>query len=323
VFHHRFPDDEEKAGIFKNDHIGNFLVAALTQQLGSFQDAIATASEMLAVQGTILPSSIENVDICAELENGEHRYTEWMVRKPDKPALKQAYLLLNANILAELEKEDGALDRVVDPTTGQVEVHDRPDRTFSPERNTAHAPSEVIEAIRTADLVILGPGSLYTSVITNLLVPEIREALLERKYGKTFYVCNITTQPGQSDGFTASDHVKALFNHLPEASRSQLLDHVLVQNPAIFDSAKGRAWLPLLGQYEDDGKTLVSCDEEELDAIVPWTRADFVEEFSADVIERGVGDFISHDSNKVADALCRIYCDLEIPDYWGLGKEKK
>jgi 2-phospho-L-lactate transferase/gluconeogenesis factor (CofD/UPF0052 family)/FMN phosphatase YigB (HAD superfamily) len=323
VFHHRFPNDEEKAGIFKNDHIGNFLVAALTQQLGSFQEAIHTASEMLAVRGTILPSSVENVDICAELENGEHRYTEWMVRKPDKPALKQAYLLQNADIIEELEKKNGALNRVIDPETGQVEVHGRANKVFSADRNSAHAPSEAVEAIRSADLVILGPGSLYTSVITNLLVPEIRDALLERDSGKTFYVCNITTQPGQSDGFKASDHIKAIYNHIPEASRSRLLDHILVQNPEIFESKKGRAWNPLLSQYEDDGKTLVPCDEAELDAIGPWTRADFVEEFSADVMERGVGDFISHDSNKVADALCRVFCGLEIPDYWGLGGKKK
>ena len=318
VFHHRFPNDEKKAGIFKNDHIGNFLVAALTQQTGNFQDAIQTASEMLAVEGTILPSSIDNVDICAELENGEHRYTEWMVRKPGKPPLKEAYLLQNSDILAELEKKDGALDRIVDPETGQVEIYGRPERGFPALRNRARAPAEAIEAIRNADLVIIGPGSLFTSVITNLLVPEIRDALANRDRGKTTYVCNITTQPGQSDGFRASDHVKALFRHFPEGARSGLFDHVLVQDTRVFDSPKGQSWSPLLKQYAADGKTLVACDEEELDATVPWTRADFVEEFNPDVMDRGVGDFISHDSNKVADALCRTYCGLDIPDYWGL-----
>ena len=321
VFHHRFPNDEEKAGIFKNDHIGNFLVAALTQQLGSFQEAIKTASDMLAVEGTILPSAVDNVDICAELENGEHRYTEWMVRKPGKPALKKAYLLQNADILTELEKKDGALNRIVDPETGQIEVHGHPDRKFEPNKNSAHAPAAASEAIRTADLVILGPGSLYTSVITNLLVPEIRDALLSRDKGKTFYVCNITTQPGQSDDFKASDHIKALTNHISEKFRDSLLDHVLVQNPAIFDSVKAQAWRPLLKQYEADGKALVACDAEELDATVAWTRADFVEEFSPEVMNRGEGDFISHDSNKVADALCRVYCGLAIPDYWGLKEQ--
>lgn len=322
VFHHRFPNDEAQSGIFKNDHIGNFLVAALTQQTGNFQEAIKTASDMLGVRGTILPASVDNVDICAELENGEHRYTEWMVRVPGKPPLKQAYLLQNAAILAELDREDGALDRIVDPETGQVEVHGKPGRTYDAERNSARAPVEAAEAIRNADLVILGPGSLFTSVITNLLVPDIRDALVERDRGKTIYVCNITTQPGQSDDFKASNHIEALLRHLPEDARPDILDHVLVQDPRVFDSEKGQAWAPLLQQYASDGKVLVDCDTGALDKTANWTRADFVEEFSQDVMDRGVGDFISHDSNKVADALCRTYCGLPIPDYWGLGGDR-
>ena len=176
----------------------------------------------------------------AELEDGEHRYTERMVRKPGKPALKEAYLVRNADILAELEKRGGALDRVIDPETGQVEVHGRGDQDFDTARNEVVAPSEAIEAIRNADLVILGPGSLFTSVITNLLVPEIRQALIDRDRGKTFYVCNITTQPGQSDGFLASDHIAALFRHLKGTSDGDLIDHVLVQDPRVFHSGKGK-----------------------------------------------------------------------------------
>ncbi len=65
---------------------------------------------------------------------------------------------------------------------------------------------------------------------------------------------------------------------------------------------------------------LVECDDEALDRLVGWTRADLVEEFAPDVVTRGTGDFISHDPGKVGDALCRLYCGLEIPDYWGLGR---
>ncbi len=318
VFQHRFPNDEAEAGIFKNDHIGNFLVAALTQQLGNFQHAIQTASEMLHVRGTILPASVDNVDICAELESGEHRYTEWMVRKPGKPAIQKAYLVSNAEMLSELDRKNGTIKRVEDPVTGQVEVHGRKGATFSPSRRTLQAPQEAVTAIEDADLVILGPGSLYTSVITNLLVPGIGKALLSRSNGKTCYVCNITTQPGQSDGFAASDHAKAIARHLKEAAVRNVFDCVLVQDTTVFESKKGNAWTPLLRRYKKDDKVLVESDEEELDRIVDWTKADFVEEFSPDVMGRGVGDFISHDSNKVADALCRVYCGLPIPDYWGL-----
>ncbi|MDA0712353.1 MAG: 2-phospho-L-lactate transferase CofD family protein, partial [bacterium] len=208
VFHHRFPNSEKESGIFKNDHIGNFLVAALTQQLGDFNQAIQTASEMLHVKGTILPSSLSNVDICAELVDGTHRFTEWMVRKPDKPAINRAYLVSNESMLSELSRKDGVLFSTVDEATGQVEVHARPDRKPGLRQNQVQAPQEAVQAIQDADVVILGPGSLFTSVITNLLVPDIQRALLTRHEGKTVYVCNIVTQPGQADGFVASDHLR-------------------------------------------------------------------------------------------------------------------
>ncbi|HCR18621.1 MAG TPA: hypothetical protein DIU35_14175 [Candidatus Latescibacteria bacterium] len=318
VFQHRFPDSEQKAGIFRNDNIGNFLVAALTQQLDDFQEAIRTACEMLNVKGTILPASNENVDICAELENGEHRYTEWMVRKPGKPPLKQAYLVANQELLSEVKKRTGAVYRVEDPTTGQVEIHARPGKTFRACRNNVRAPQEAVQAIAEADVVVLGPGSLYTSVITNLLVPEIREALQNRTHGITIFVCNITTQPGQTDGFCASEHLEALRRHLPDDESNPVLNHMLVQDPGIFRTQKGKVWNPLLKRYKNQGKDLVACDGEKLDGAINWTGADLVEEFRPNVLNRQKGDFISHDPHKVADAICRVFCGMSVPDYWGL-----
>ena len=318
VFQHRFPNNEQEAGIFKNDHIGNFLVAAFTQRLGNFQKAIQTACEMLHVRGTILPASNDNVDICAELENGEHRYTEWMVRKPGKPQIKRAYLVSNSDILRELERPRGAIYRVDNPDNGQVEVHARNGKAFRPPQNPAQAPPEVVQAITGADIVILGPGSLYTSVITNLLVPDIQNALCERTNGFTAYVCNTVTQPGQTDGFSAADHVHAILRHFPEKKAADLLDHVLVQNPAVFQSPQGRVWGPLLKRYRKDEKELVTCDIDRVKALTSCTMADMLETFSADVLDRQAGDFISHDPDKVADAVCRVYCGLSVPDYWGL-----
>jgi 2-phospho-L-lactate transferase/gluconeogenesis factor (CofD/UPF0052 family)/FMN phosphatase YigB (HAD superfamily) len=318
VFQHRFPDSEQKAGIFRNDNIGNFLVAALTQQLDDFQEAIKTACEMLHVQGTILPASNENVDICAELENGEHRYTEWMVRKPGKPPLKQAYLVANQDLLTEVQKRRGSVYRVEDPKTGQVEIHARPGKKFGVRRNNVSAPQEAVQAIAEADVVVLGPGSLYTSVITNLLVPEIQEALKNRTQGMTIYVCNITTQPGQTDGFSASKHLDALRRHLPDNETKSVLDHMLVQDPGIFNTKKGKVWNPLLKRYKKQGKDLVVCDSKDLEGTISWTGADLVEEFSPNVLDRQQGDFISHDPHKVADAICRLFCGMSVPNYWGM-----
>ena len=318
VFQHRFPNSEQESGIFKNDHIGNFLVAALTQQLGDFHAAIKTASDMLHVQGTVFPASIDNVDICAKLTNGEHLYTEWMVRKTDKPPIELAYLVTNDALLRELNRKNSALERVIDPETGQVEIRVRQGHKVRLEQNQIRAPREALQAIADADVVVMGPGSLYTSVITNLLVPDIQGALIKRTQGKTIYVCNIVTQPGQTDDFRASDHLKAILNHLPRNQCDGVIDHMLVQNSRIFQTSKGKDWHPLLKKYKKDGKVLVECDSETLDALGPWTRADFLEEFHPDAIERGAGDFISHDPAKVADAICRIFCGLSVPDYWGL-----
>ncbi len=318
VFQHRFPNSEHESGIFKNDHIGNFLVAALTQQLGDFHAAIKTASDMLHVQGAVFPASNDNVDICAKLVNGEHRYTEWMVRKPGKPPLERAYLVSNDALLRELNRKGSALSRAVDLETGQVEVRARDGRDVKLERNRASAPRGALQAIADADVAVIGPGSLFTSVITNLLVPDIQRALIDRTQGKTIYVCNIVTQPGQTDHFRASDHLKTILNHVPEDRCRGMVDHVLVQDPRVFQTPKSHAWRPLLKQYKRDGKILVECDSETLDAMGAWTRADFVEEFHPDATARGVGDFISHDPAKVADAICRIFCGLSVPDYWGL-----
>ena len=314
VFQHRFPDSEREAGIFRNDNIGNFLIAALTQQLGDFQKAIQTAGDMLRIRGEVFPATNQNVDICAELENGEQRYTEWMVRKTGKSPLKHAYLVANGEILRELQQPGGALYRKDDSQTGQVEVHARPGRDYCPARNEARAPRGAVQAIADADIVVLGPGSLFTSVITNLLVPDIRRALCARHHGKTFYVCNIVTQPGQTDRFSASDHLRAILRHFQER-HSGFLDHMLVQDPEAFHSPGGRKWRPVLNAYLNDGKEPVSCDPDEIRPLVTCTVTDLLEDYTSEVKSRRAGDFISHNPDRVADAVCRIYCGLEVPDY--------
>ena len=94
------------------------------------------------------------------------------------------------------------------------------------EPENPQAEKEAIEAINNADLIILGPGSLYTSIIPNLLVPEIVQAIKKSNAHKV-YVCNIMTQPGETSGFTVSDHIKVLFQH---SSDPHLIDVVVVND---------------------------------------------------------------------------------------------
>ncbi len=110
---------------------------------------------------------------------------------------------------------------------------------------------EALEAILEADLVVIGPGSLYTSIIPNLLVPGIVEAI-EQSRGVKVYVANIMTQPGETDGYSASDHLKALYTH----SVPGLVDHVVLNDEAIPAEYKER--------YAREGSVPVRIDKEKL-----------------------------------------------------------
>ena len=98
--------------------------------------------------------------------------------------------------------------------------------TFLHQPDNCRALEDVLWAIHDADLIILGPGSLYTSVIPNLLINSISKAVNDAK-AKKIYVCNIMTQPGETDGFKVSDHIKTLLNH---AKYDKIIDAVLVTN---------------------------------------------------------------------------------------------
>lgn len=108
-----------------------------------------------------------------------------------------------------------------------------------------------IDAIMSADAVILGPGSLYTSVIPNLLVPGISEAIRKSK-AKTYYICNIMTQPGETDAYLASHHLKAIIDHCGPG----LIDKIIVNNETISPKLKEK--------YQAKGAKPVKLDENRL-----------------------------------------------------------
>ena len=118
--------------------------------------------------------------------------------------------------------------------------------------------NEVIEAINNADLIILGPGSLYTSIIPNLLVEGISKAIQNAR-AKKIYVCNIMTQPGETDNYSASDHIKALFDHMKkcgvQTTEKPLFDAVLINNQLPNNLAK---------KYEEKDSLPVEIDTTEI-----------------------------------------------------------
>jgi len=143
-----------------------------------------------------------------------------------------------------------------------------------------------IQAIRNADYIILGPGSLYTSIIPNLLVPEIAHALAERRC-PCVYVCNIMTQPGETDGYRVSDHVRAL----DEVTGDRLFDAVLVQK---YPPSAAH-----LNHYCQQGSEPVAIDREELSHLnCRLILADVMDETTSTV---------RHDPQKLAMILMRWY----------------
>jgi uncharacterized cofD-like protein len=143
---------------------------------------------------------------------------------------------------------------------------------------------QALEALAAADLVVLGPGSVYTSIVPNLLIPEVREAL-KRTRARVVYVCNVMTQPGETDDHSAADHVRALCRH----GVAGMIDVVLVNDTPVSEE--------LAAAYRAEGATPVAVDDGELATLgVRVVHAPLARE----------GDFFRHDAVKLADAVLRL-----------------
>src|ERR1700738_2311280 len=169
LFQYRFAEGSVLGG----HSFGNLFVLAMTGVTGSFEHALRETSRVLAVQGVILPSTPQDVEICAEFTDGSEECGESRIPEIGKP-----------------------IERL----------------RIKPAHPAAQP--EAVRAILEADLVVLGPGSLYTSVVPNLLVEGIAKALLQSDALK-IYVCNVATQPGETDGYDVEAHVAALVHHMP------------------------------------------------------------------------------------------------------------
>ncbi len=167
LFQYRFPAGSALAG----HSFGNLFIAAMMGVVGSFEEAVRQTSRVLAVRGEIVPSTLENVTLCARTDGGTLEGESKIGSAQGR--IQEVYLV------------------PADPL----------------------ACPEAVRAILEADMVVLGPGSLYTSVIPNLLVRGIRQAILASPALKV-YVCNVATQPGESEGYGVAEHVKAIEDHV-------------------------------------------------------------------------------------------------------------
>jgi uncharacterized cofD-like protein len=236
VFQYRFEHGHGLAG----HALGNLVIAALADIEGGFAEALDVAGELLGARGRVLPSTITDVVLVAELCEGGN--------------IKGQAAAANSN---------GPLRR----------VH------LEPAEPPAFAPA--LEAIRSADLVVLGPGSLFTSLLPNFLVAGVTEALRESRARKV-YVCNVANQRGETSGMDAVDHVRALFDH----GLGGAFDVVLAHDSAAYP-------LP-------PGVEPVVCDAELALAIMALGPA----VVTTDLVDRG--DPRHHDPDRLGDALVEV-----------------
>ena len=180
LFQHRF----ESEGGLEGHSFGNLYIAAMTEVLGDFEEAVRASSKVLAIRGKVLPATNEDIKLGAVYHDQEERMGESAIPVYDK----------------EINK------------------------VFLYPENASTTP-EVRESIRKADVLIIGPGSLYTSILPNLLVKGIAEEI-KKSDALKLYICNVMTQPGETDNYTAADHAEAIIDHCGRG----VFDYIVVNN---------------------------------------------------------------------------------------------
>ncbi len=239
LFQYRFPD-----GGLQGHSFGNLFMAALAEVTGDFELAVQESTHVLKVRGRVLPSTLEDVVLHAQLEGGGEVSGESTITAADR-------LPLRVWLTPEAPRPLPA----------------------------------VAAALAHADLVVLGPGSLYTSIIPNLLLPDLAAAIKAAR-GPVVYVCNVMTQPGETDGYSAADHLQALYRH----SATGLVDSVLVNDSPLSPQ--------LVAAYERAGARPVAIDLERL-------RHLGVKVVHADVATQS--DVVRHDPARLARTLLREF----------------
>ncbi len=191
LFQFRFDQSSELSG----HNFGNLFITVMTRLTGDFEKAIKETSKVLALRGQVIPSTLNNVVLVAQHQDGTTTEGEDKIPKAHLPI----------------------------------------DKVYLKAQEASCATPEAIKSIEEAQIIILGPGSLYTSIIPNLLIKEITDSIIASGAIK-IYVCNAMTQPGETDGYSASDHIKALIRH----SHGRILDYCILNIGEISKDALKR-----------------------------------------------------------------------------------
>ncbi|MFZ7132195.1 MAG: gluconeogenesis factor YvcK family protein [Eubacteriales bacterium] len=236
-----------KEGRLQGQCFGNLFIAAMNSISNNFVEAIKNVSEVMAVKGKVLPVTLEDITLTAQLANGD--------------------VINGESIIPEMvRKRKSKINSV----------------SINP--SSVCALPYCLDAIAEADIIILGPGSLYTSIIPNLLVDKVEEALSCSK-AKKYYICNIMTQPGETDNYDLYDHVISIEQHLKFSNR--IFDYIIANIGEVDDST--------LRGYALEGSKLVKADLSRF----PHGKYQLILDNYVDI----KNDYIRHDAEKIAERI--------------------
>lgn len=236
-------------GDLKGQSFGNLFLAAMTGISESFEAGVRNMSEVLAVTGRVLPVTSENINLIAELEDGV------IIKGESKIGEHNTF-------------HPGRIKRVY------------------LDKNNVKPLESALSAIDEASVIVLGPGSLYTSIIPNLLVDHVVERIVKSDAIK-IYVANIMTQPGETEGYTVSDHINAIYQH---AGCDGFIDYCIVNTGRVPDEIYRR--------YLNDGASMVRLDANKVKKMG-------IKTVERDLIQINKG-YVRHDPVKLARAVIEV-----------------
>lgn len=248
---------------YKNDidnpleqSVGNGIISALVNIGGSFTKGIEMIPEVFNMQGKIYPVSTDEIVLCAGLENGE--------------------VVVGKQNIIERIKELKVKIKQIFLKEGSIKAH-----------------PEVIEAIKTANVIVLGPGAFYTSVVSNLLIEQVSKAIVKSR-AKKIFVSNIMNQPGQTDGYTLARYINEVERYLGK----HVLDYAIVNNGEITEE--------MIKDFNQKDSSPVKID---LENIV--NRAICVVK---DDLVLTAKDSIIHDSDRLAEIIVKVTKSNKVGD---------
>lgn len=240
-------------GALKGQSFGNLFLAAMNGLYGNFETAVYKMSEIFAITGRVLPVTLDDINLVAKLKNGNIIKGE-------------------SAIPIEVKKQNSEIEKIF------LDCKD------------VKPLNEVINAIKEADIIIMGPGSLYTSIMPNLLVNGVVDAI-KKSNAPRVYISNIMTQPGETDNFDVYDHV----NTIKKYTEENIIDIVISNNEVLPKN--------ILEKYEKDGAKQVLLNKDQKDKLYKIGTAT-IESNLVDVQK----NYIRHDAKQIS----RIVVDLAI-----------